>query len=436
MNTRPDGFLGALLAAEGVGGMKTFINGPGGCRSRAQILLKELIRDYSGEEPGCCSSRYFSRQSKLPCTYLSSNDMVMGSFEKISEGIGSIVSLSDSDIVMIDTMVASLQVTDNEEAARRSGGHERTVVASRYLSSMSVYEGFDDTIVKIAEHVCTKDKRDDAPGTVNILGYNITDSGWEFGRKEISNILGSLGVETISFIGCACTKEEMERSPSAEMNIVIHPEFSIRTAEHYRREFGIPYLIPAMGSPVGYPSILSFIEEISEQFGNDPSRAIRDLRSEKANIDRIIMNADRIAGGLRGCGSSIKGVSSDILPIVRWMYEHLSIVPGHIEILEGNGSPLRKDLMTYLEEIGCSDAVDSDPAEDFDVMFTDGMTAVQVRERDTNVSCVETVFPYSYGTSFVNRSLIGTYGCRYILDEIFNGHGGFRCGQPTMADFR
>ena len=436
MNTEPDGFLGAVLAAEGIKGMKILINGPGGCRSRTQILLKELIHEYSKEDPKCCSSKYFSRQSKLPCTYLNSNDMIMGSADKISDGLSSINSVSDSDTIMVDTLGASVQVTDNMNAIRRAHAEDKTITASRYVSSMSIYKGFDDTITRIVEHLCKAEEKHKIPQTVNILGYNISDSCWEYGRKEIAKMLESIGISVTAFIGCGCTKEELKRSTSSELNILIHPEFSMKTAEYYSANFDIPYMIPSFGSPIGYPSICSFIQEVSSRFGTDPTTALESIMSEKSDVDRILMNSEKMLGGFRGCGCSITGIPSDVLPIIRWMHDHLSIVPEYVKILGEDESPMTEHLMKFLQEIDCMDALDADPSEKYELIFTDGMSAEIIKRNDGTSSCVQTRIPYSFGTSLVNRSLIGTYGCRSILDEIINSRGMFYCGQPTMVDFR
>lgn len=436
MNTEPDGFLGAVLAAESVKGVKTLINGPGGCRSRTQILLKELIHEYSKEDQRCCSSKYFSRQSKLPCTYLNSNDMIMGSANKISDGLGSVLSVSDSDIVMIDTLGASVQVTDNENAMRKANAENRTIAASRYISSMSLYSGFDDTMTRIVSHLCENGRETKLPKTVNILGYNISDSCWEYGKREIVNLLGSIGIEVITFIGCGCTKEELKKSTSAELNVLIHPEFSMKTAKYYSANFDIPYLIPRLGSPIGYPSICSFIQEISDKFSIDSSIALKSIASEKLDVDKVLMNSEKILGGFRGCGCSITGIPSDVLPITKWMYEHLSIVPEHVEILGKEESPITERLIEFLRKIDCIEALDADPLEKYELIFTDGMTAESIKRNNNASSCVQIRIPYSFGTSLVNRSLVGTYGCRYILDEIINSRGMFYCGQPTMVDFR
>lgn len=435
MNVEADGFLGAVLAAEGVAGLKTMINGPGGCRSRTQIVLKELMREYCGEDTGCCSSKYFSRQSKLPCTYLNSNDMIMGSSDKITDGLRSVLSVSDADMVLIDTLGASIQVTDNKNAMRKAQAEERTILGNRYLSSMTMYEGFDDTIVRIVKHICSSETGIKIPNTVNILGYNVSDSGWEYGKKELSNLLKSIGIDVISFIGCNCTKEDVKGSVNAALNILIHPECSIRTAEYYHDVFDIPYLIPDLGSPVGYPSLISFIQEISEKFGTDFSNSLKNVQSDYKEVNKILMNSEKAVGGLRGSECFITGIPSDILPIIKWMYEHFSVLPGCVRIL-GDEPLMKKRLLDYLEEIDCTYALDADSSEKYEIIFTDGMTSELIKRKGSTSSCVGYMYPYHFGTSLVNRSLIGTYGCRYILDEIINSRRIFYCGQPTMADFR
>ncbi len=421
------------MAAEGIRGMEAVINGPGGCRSRAQILMKELIREYEPEDAGCCSSRYFSRQSRLPCTYLNSKDMISGSTDKMSDCIKSISSVSDSDLVIIDTLGASVQVTDGKSIIERSEHPERVMLTGRNLSSMSFYEGFDDTMMKIATHLGTG-RGDTVSGSVNILGYNYSDSGWEFGKKELEHLLLSAGAEKVAFIGCDCAKEDIRNAGTAELNILIHPECSAKTAEYFRKEFGTPYLVPELGSPVGYPSIVSFIGEVSDFFGTDPSAPAGEVLADRGEVNRILMNSEKSAGSLRGGGLSITGMPSDVLPISEWMYAHLSLVPEHVKATAESHHSER--LREFLGGIGRLDALEAESPCDCTVVFTDGMTAERMRAGNPGAAYVQTSMPYSFRTSFVNRSLVGVGGCRYILDEIINGLGTFHCGQPTMVDFR
>ena len=152
MMTEPDGILGTVLAAQGCG-LKAMINGPGGCRSRTVNLYRELSVEYSGEESGCCRSKYMSRQSNIPCTYLNSDDMILGSGNKISDGLSSVASATDKDIVLIDTLGASVQVTDMEAAVKRSGTEDRVILTEGDLSGLSLAEGFDRTVRSVMERI-------------------------------------------------------------------------------------------------------------------------------------------------------------------------------------------------------------------------------------------------------------------------------------------
>lgn len=394
-----------------------------------QILLKELIRDYEQESTGCCRSRYFSRQSRLPCSYLNSNDMILGSAEKIAGGLSSVMDHSDSDIVMIDTLGASMQVTDEIAAIKSTGASERVLQAGGYLSGMDMYEGFDDTIEKIVEHICDGDT-DVMRGSVNVLGYGMFDSGWEFGTESIRSMIMSAGATSVRFIGCGCGVSEVKESQSAEFNVLIHPEASTRTAEYYHREFGIPYIIPKMGSPIGYPSIFSFLDEISSFMGHNADAASGEVEEEKVAVDKMLMNQDKILNEFRGAGMSLTGIASDVYPLMEWLFSHLTLVPEQVT-LTGVNDTHRRCISDMLSEIGCED-IGSDPR----VVLTDGMSAAYGKMSGSDASFIPISMPYSSGVSLVDRSLVGTHGCRYILDEILNGIGRFVCGQPTMADFR
>ena len=183
-----DGVLGSTMAVEGTKGYSALINGPGGCRSRLQNLLREQMHYYEKENEQICGSCFMSRQSRAPCTFLSPDDMIMGSGEKITEGLDSVLKYMSDNVVLVETMGASLQVVDREASVEKSCNPARVVLSDQDLSSMSFAEGFDDTMLKILEHI-SPEKAEKQPLTANILGYGVFDSGWEDGKKDIVELL-------------------------------------------------------------------------------------------------------------------------------------------------------------------------------------------------------------------------------------------------------
>lgn len=172
MRLEADGLMGAIIGSESLGITNTLINSAGGCRSRAQILLRDLIPSYEPEDRGCCRSKYFSRQSRLPCTYLNNNDIIFGTGAKIIEGADSVSSINGLRTVVVDTLGASLLCTDYSGLAGQGG--QSPLILDGDLSSMGFSEGYDLAVSSILRDTDIDGKDN---GTVNLLGYGIADLG-------------------------------------------------------------------------------------------------------------------------------------------------------------------------------------------------------------------------------------------------------------------
>lgn len=433
MRLGPDGFLGAVLAAEGCGA-KAMINGPGGCRSRTLNLWRELSIEYGGEESGCCRSKYLSRQSHLPCTYLNSDDMVLGSGNKMTDGLRSVSSASSEDIVLIDTLGASLQVADRGKAVRDSGTEGRTVLSDDDLSALSMAEGFDRTVSALVRNAGLG--KGERKGHVSILGYSLADSCWNYGKENISRLLALMDVETDSFVGCGSSKAEISSSGMSEAVVLLHPEMSAETSEVYRSA-GCGTVVPRKGAPIGFPAIRSFLEDVADATGTSPDHALEAVDAEEERIFRILRNCDKDSRAFRGLCCALKGMPSDTLPLMEWMYGLFGMVPSSVEKAYCGGSVYDAGISHFLEETDCSGALGRKVGgRGLAAVFTDGLGAEEYKALHPEVACIGISMPYARKGEFMDRSLVGLGGCRYLLDSLINGCGEFRCGQPTMADFR
>lgn len=435
MRNEPDGLIGAVIAAEGCGA-KAFINGPGGCRSRALNLWRELSEAYAGEEEGCCRSKFLSRQSHLPCTYLNSDDIVLGSANKIAEGLGSVAKATEGTMVLIDTLGASVQVADREAAAARSGAGDRVVLADPDLSSMPMADGYDSTLARLAAHAGLRGRTEDGERRVCVLGYSIADPSWIQGRRSLTALLREAGADDVVFAGCGCTEEDIARSGDSGLCVLLRPEMSARTSALYR-DNGVPVLTPSRGAPIGYDATRSLVREVAGALGTDPTEALAHVDAEEREVRSVLMSSDKDARSLRGYGMSLTGMASEVLPLMRWMYDYFTLVPVSVDVVRCGPSPYDGEMRSFLEGIGCSDALGRDAsAPGADVWFGDGLSAAYYKDAHPTAACVGISMPFAEKCQILDRGIMGTGGCRYILDSVINGTGLFRCGQPTMADFR
>ena len=427
MRNLADGMMGAIIASESLGLTDTMINGAGGCRSRAQIMMHDLIPSYYPENRGCCRSKCFSRQSRLPCTYLNNDDIVFGIAPKVSDSIESVSSITGRRTVLLDTLGASLLCTDYSGLTGRNSADP--IFIEEDLPSLSLAEGYDAVTCAILEAIEMESGRN---GSVNILGYGLMDLGWEAGADELCHLLELMGIEVNCVLGCIPSPEDIRRCGRASLNIMIHPEYCNRTAKMLEDRFGTPYLRPKEGAPVGYPATRSFVREVADALGLDPSPALEYIDREAGSVHRILMNFDRIPVSLYAKGFTVKGDSSVALPLVKWMHSTFGMVPRHLETTDDEYTT---EILEFLRNTGFEEAIEGSDRE-IDVVFTDGLTAADGRLSRTTVGYVEVCIPRGKIIDLMDRTLVGTKGCRYILDEMMNNITRFRCGQPTDIDYR
>ena len=424
---QPDGILGAMVASEGFRGNTTLVNGAGGCRSRAQIVLRDLVPEYREEDPRCCGSPFFSRQSRLPCTYLGSDDIVFGTGCKVSEGLDAVRSVKGGRTVLVDTLGASLLCTDYSRIPS-----EGTVICDADLASMSFHEGFDLMTESV---LCSMDI--DGPGTdgpsVNILGYNLSDLGWVQGREELTRLLLAMGVRVNAFVGCDCTDGEVATSGSSDLNVVVHPEYVIGTSRVYSDTFGTPALVPSMGAPVGYAATRSLLTEVADRLGVDPAPALGMVSADESLVLSRLMNCNKVVDSLRAKGFALEGDSSTVYPLMVWMHTVFRMVPRSVVLHDG---AYLAEVVGFLDGIGAGDAMGSGDTGDCEVVFTDGVTAGHGVLMDPARSHVAIGMPYPGVVDLMRRCMVATSGCRYILDTMLNGIGRFGCGQPSNVDMR
>ncbi|MBR2254254.1 MAG: hypothetical protein IJ856_00300 [Candidatus Methanomethylophilaceae archaeon] len=428
MNVRPDGLLGATLAVESLGAFDTLINGAGGCRSRMQIILRDLDPEYRGEDEGCCRSRYFSRQSRLPCTHINGDDIVFGTGPKVADAVKSMAD-NGKGTVMVETLSASLVCSDY---SRDIPPEMMPVLLTGDLSSMSFEDGFDlATREAIASLGIECTERD--PVGVNILGYGIPDLGWNYGMEEFRRLLEPMGVHILSFVSCIPGKDALMGSGNASLNVLVRPSVCTSTAEWYSERCGIPYLVPSEGAPVGYSATRAFVREVAEALGLDPRPSLEHIDREEAAVRRMLLNFNRGVDMLRARRFSAEGDSSVLLPLVRWMYEKFMMVPASVVPTDSSRSG---ELESYLERIGFGGSFGASCDKEVEVDFTDGVTAKAMELAGDACAHIGIGMPYALNVNLIGRCLVGCGGCRFILDSVLNGSERFICGQPSMADMR
>ena len=427
--------MGAVVATYGVNGLQALVNGPGGCRSRSLALIRQLLEEYKGDSDCCCRSEYMSRITILPCTFLNADDIILGSGTKIADALKNVISGLNSDVVLIDTLGATVQVVDREQSVKNSGYGDRVILTDEDLAGMSFQEGFDNTIMRILAHY-VGEKGSTVKGAVNVLGYTIADRSWDYGKMEIESLLKLAGASSVRFIGCGSEMSDILGSAEAELNIVLRPETAIQTASWYRDVFGIPYLVPSEGAPIGFDSIRSFVREVSGKLGTDSAPAMEAVDAAEQRALRICQNYNKILGGMRGYSMAVRGQESDVYPMMKMMCDFLNVIPRSVQIIGGESGFYGQKIRDFLQSTGVPDALGAPfPKHALRFVFTDGLSADTIMNEDPDISAVGIFFPYKDTIPLSNHCLVGISGTYNLLEETVAGIRRFVCGQPTAADF-
>lgn len=294
---------------------------------------------------------------------------------------------------------------------------------------MELAEGYDLTVRTILENMDLEGGRD---GSVNILGYSIMDLGWESGADELCGLLESMGVKVNCVLGCLPDESSVKDIGKASLNILIHPEHCLGTARMLQERFGTPYLRPTKGVPVGYPAIRSFVKEVADALGLDPTPALDSIQRDADMVRGILLNYDRMARGMHSRGFTAEGDSSTVYPLTEWMIKTFGMVPRRISLYDEEYLPEIRELLSSYGLEGALEGTDGM----VEVMFCNGLDALESRMTHSPVGKIGICIPHGRSIDLMGRTLVGTRGCRYILDEMFNNMVRFRCGQPTDMMFR
>ncbi len=122
----------------------------------------------------------------------------------------------------------------------------------------------------------TRERRP-GPPRCNILGATALGFRHRDDVKEITALLGRLGVEVEVAAPLGATPADLARLGEADFNVVLYPEIADQAARWLERAFGQPRTSVV---PIGVGATREFIAQVAEIAGVDPAPALdeRDLR--------------------------------------------------------------------------------------------------------------------------------------------------------------
>lgn len=421
MTLTADGFTGAILAIEGIKDAKVVLNGPTGCKFyHSHISDCQYPRASSFDPLGYIEEFYFG-QPRVPCTYLESDDYVAGSTEKLQRILPAIASKSDELLVVVNSPGASLIGDDLKRFMENAGLSRRCLAIENAGYSSALCKGFEHSVIEVLKWLKLSRSASESK-KVNLIGISLYHSNWDSTVDELKQLLSYLDIEVQAVLCAGTSIEEIRNSTSSAYNLVVFPEYGLGISRWYEKNLGIPYLAFPGGAPIGYNATESWIRTVASALSADPSGAVEMIRNERRRHYHKIARFHSLTGLPRGATFAIKGDSSVVFPLTKWLYEYLGMVPAGIETLPGEDEETEAKLIAFLKDRGFEDSLNKfNACMHVDIVLADGHTIRKMREKHLCRAGVEIALPSSGYLNFLPRTYMGIHGSLFLLEEIFNG---------------
>lgn len=415
----PDGFIGTLLAIEGIRDARAVLNGPTGCRGYPAYFSDRHYPREDSLNRGSFEELFFFGQPRIPCTYLDSDDYILGSTEKLREILPLIAKKDSAFLAIVNSPGASL-IGDNLNRFLSEAHLDHICMAFEGAAySRPFPEGFDEAIAAVLKWL-RLNRLPRVKNRVNLLGFSMIQKHWQGNIAELRHLCEMMGLSVVSVPGAGSSVSEIRESTTAICNIVIFPEYCQKTAAFYKAEFSIPAVISPDGAPVGFTATETWIWAVAEATGCDPAPALAEIRRQRKHACHQIARFHHEAGYPKGTTFAIRADSSFVLPITTWLYEYLGMVPVSVVCMAGVDEAMTGCLSDFLAANGLFEASGADPAEvKPDFYFGDDLTGMDLV---LSGRCREPVGLFNRTTGeleFVQKTFLGGTGTLWILERIF-----------------
>jgi len=412
----PDGFVGGIMAVEGIENARAFIHGPNGCRRSLVCFSRRGIERECPVGQDRNSLSFFHRSDRIPSSNVFPQDYVSGSDACLRSSFESLRS-STGPLVVFFSPGLRLSGDDVKSVAREAGVQDKTILMDEDLSSRPFCVGFDLVMRSLVMHLPQGPSKT-RKGTVNILGLSTWDRDWRSVREDVEELLSNMDLEVIAFPGAGSSTADIQRSVEAEFNIVLCPEFCRETCKYYEGTHSITTVTSDYGAPVGFDATASWLKHIADATGRSADRAIEVVNRHRKRAAHIL-DSIRTPMPIEGMTFSISSRSSIALPLTRWLYEWLSMVPIRVVLDPGYDPRLAKDLEEFTNGF-CHERVVGDSLDvRSNVILADGNSADVLRERGMCDCAIGLSCPISR-SDVMARPIYLQRGALHILDTILN----------------
>ncbi|XHH09079.1 MAG: nitrogenase component 1 [Candidatus Bathyarchaeia archaeon] len=424
---RPDSLAGVVAAFEGISDAYTMLNSPIGCKFPLGYTSNIMSSHVNPVQFKTLTDFHFG-QSRLPCTFTDEQDFVFGTQEKITRALQILDSRGYGLIGVINHSGTALIGDDLCRIIQSSGVKTKTMVVDSSGFTGTYADGFKIGAIKILERLATN-RKEVLPHSVNIIGPTIFQYNWQNDVSELKHTLKALGISVISVIGAGEKIRNLERVNEAALNLVVYEEYGDSIANFLEKEYGTPSIGLDVPAPYGLEASETWFG-LAANFFNLPVKPIQ-IKSKHTRIKcyRGLSRMSRFNSALRGARFAVFGDSSQVVPLIAFLYGYLGMYPVIVGLKEV-GPKSYGLLRKYLTANSLETAVLINP-DQYEIiealnehvpvlLFGSGIEEQLATMSEEPAEFLPVSFPYYEKALLTMRPLLGFNGVLGLVEDVIN----------------
>lgn len=428
---QPDGLSGSILALEGIADSAVILHGPSGCRGHHCSLSERAFpRDIVAERLNFFEPFYFG-QPRIPTTCLDGDDFVFGAAEKLRKALETVAARKPGFMAVINSPGAALIGEDLRRISAESAVAIPVACLDMPAMSCSMAEGYAQAMLAVLDILDLEPAPARRSNAVAVVGLSIAHHHWAGSLDELCRLLALCGLDVVCAPGAGSPIAAWKRIPEAACYVTVHAEYGERLAYRLAERFGGKAVVPSCGAPFGFAATEEWLTAVAEAAEVDPTPALQAVQAVRRRVACVLSRVTTLTGAPKGLACSIHTDASTALPLARFLYEYLGILPLSVEtpgeIYADNQWTERLKLTLY--HMGCADAWQvpwQNARPDF--LLAEGCQAVQGPVFGIPADgCIELMLPMSGYVDFTPKTLLGAEGAAHLVEKIINASPGTLC---------
>jgi light-independent protochlorophyllide reductase B subunit len=314
--------VGAVCAIEGLRGAVAVVNGSTACKYLAGSVVE--MQDPLGPRldprwPGAFG------QTRVPCTNIDQEDVIFGMAGKVEAALREVHRRCRPRLMaLVNTCAAAAIGEDLTGLAavleEKLGCSIIIIDAPGFLGDAAVgwQRAMEAVVLKTARPM-------EEEGGINIIGPSLLHGNWANDLDEIRRLLARCDIPVNAILGAGSDLAQVESLGRGLVNVVLAPDWGLGAAKLLEERLGLPFL-KDLPLPYGIEGTDGFLRAILAHLGRGQEFCGEEGESVRRRIIPYLEDLDR-KGRLGGAAAALFGRPSLAIPLGRWLYEYLGVLP-------------------------------------------------------------------------------------------------------------